>query len=64
MIGSFLAEVDGKTIEFEEQSDGWFVNLVHQLAIDPEMTVCVTDPWYADHICEPPTHPFEIISRS
>lgn len=64
MIGTIIAEVDDKHVEFEEQNDGWFISLVHQLAIHPDLTVCVTDPWYADHICEAPTHPFEIISRS
>lgn len=46
---------------FEEQKDGWFVNAMNNLAISPDKTTCVTHLWYADYICDPPTHDFEII---
>jgi hypothetical protein len=59
-----IVEVNDNIHEFEEQSDGWFSCVPQQLAINPDLTVCVTDPWYADHVCEAPTHQFQILSRS
>lgn len=46
------------TLDFSQDSDGWYVNTKRALAINPELTVCVTHPWYADHICNPPQHEF------
>lgn len=51
-------------ISFTEDSDGWFINTEYDLAINPSHTLCITHPWYADYICEPPQHKFEIIEDS
>lgn len=50
-----------KDVVFEEASDGWFVSEEHGLAINPSQSSCIADPWYADHICEPPSYEFSVI---
>ncbi|MFY0656184.1 MAG: hypothetical protein JXR12_05375 [Neptunomonas phycophila] len=60
---TLLAEVNGNVIEFTEQSDGWFSNEKSMLAISPDMSTCITDPWHADYITEAPSHAFQILQR-
>lgn len=57
-----IVEVCDKQMQFDQAIDGWFVNSDHNLAINSDITICVTDPWHADHICEPPTHSFRVVS--
>ena len=53
--------VNSKELIFKEAEDGWFENILHNLAINPEKTICKTDLWFID---VPPTlHDFEIITE-
>lgn len=50
---------DMEIIEFKLASDGWYEYSPKcgiGLAINPTKTICVTDPWEADYICDAPTH--------
>ena len=53
--------VNGTEMLFNEQKDGWYTNIVNRLAISPDKQTCITDPWYADHIVDAPTHNFNIM---
>lgn len=57
-----VVEVNNKTVKFHQADDGWFVCAGENLAIDNTITICVTDPWHAHHICEPQNHPFRVVS--
>ncbi len=57
-------KLEGKDEEliFTRAPDGWWeYNNKGELpgngyAINPKKTTCVTDPWYADYICDAPEH--------
>lgn len=51
----------GAIAEFTLTSDGWYENTTLGLAINPQKTVCQKSPWYADHICDAPECPFQIV---
>lgn len=53
----------GRDIPFSLESDGWYVNKTHNLAIAPDATVCITHPWYVDHISDPPQHKFTVVNK-
>ena len=46
---------------FELASDGWYQ--CQGYAINPDKTVCVTDPWFADYVCSAPRHEFKILEE-
>ncbi|MCB1713215.1 MAG: hypothetical protein KDH96_12310 [Candidatus Riesia sp.] len=56
--------IKNEVVEFTKSKDGWYENKTKHLAINPEKSYCVTDPWYADHICDAPTHEFEILDTN
>ncbi len=45
-----------------EQLEGWFEG--EHIAVDKDLKVCETYPWYADHMCTAPRHGFKVISLS
>lgn len=55
--------VNGSELVFDKQPDGWFTNTINRLAISPDKTTCITDPWYADYVSEAPTHNFTITAQ-
>ena len=48
--------------KFIKDEDGWHICKKSNLAIDPEKKCCMTEPWYADHICDAPEHQFKILN--
>ena len=55
--------VNNKEMVFKKAEDGWFENKEHNLAINPEKTICRTDPWLGDAFAPAPLHEFEIITE-
>jgi hypothetical protein len=57
------ARIDGihPVLIFHKSTDGWYINEKHCVAIDPKKAICITHPWFSDHICEAPQHNFRIV---
>ncbi len=52
------------TFEFTKANDGWYEckrDTGIGFAINPNMTVCKTDPWYASYVADAPKHEFKIV---
>ena len=57
-----LVRIKNKVLNFKKAKDGWYE--AKGFVIDPNKTVCKTDPWYADYMCDAPAHKFNILNVS
>lgn len=62
-LKAYIKDCDS-VLTFSKSIDGWWINTEYNLAINEAKTVCVTDKWYSDYLCEAPTHEFKVIDNT
>ena len=56
--------VKGRVLKFKRsKKDGFYEAVGKDISIQPDLSGCYVDPWYADYVCEAPAVPFKVLKK-